>query len=289
MGGKLGWFPFYPRDWKSDRQLGRASATSRGVWMELLSTMFIENADQISGTIDELSRDARCSVPDITTFIEDARSQQFCDVTECNGVYTIVSRRFAREAKDRERNREKVSRFRSNQSAQKQRNCSVTVAKPNVTSVSDSVSSAHSNSASDPKRKPETSWPDDLRLTDEMKRFADEEHIDAEREFAAWQDDCLAHDRRYRDWQAAWRARIRNAPRFAGPASTTVPRRSPRGTADFGNSGMANLANHLGLGDEPRRQNQAANAGQGELVPAADGRPDDPGVGGDSRRRNRRA
>src|SRR5580704_12117989 len=121
-GGKLGWLPFYPRDWKSDRQLGRASAGSRGVWIELLSTMFIENTDQISGTTEELSRDARCSVADITTFIEEARSQQFCDVTECNGVYTIVSRRFAREAKDRESNREKVSRFRSAHAPQKKGN-----------------------------------------------------------------------------------------------------------------------------------------------------------------------
>lgn len=285
MGGKLGWFPFYPRDWKSDRQLGRASATSRGVWMELLSTMFIENADQISGTIDELSRDARCTVADITTFIEDAGSQQFCDVTECNGVYTVVSRRFARETKDRERNREKVSRFRSNQSAQKQGNRGVTAAKPNVTSVSDSVSGADSNSGSDPKRKPETSWPKDLRLTEEMKRFADEEHIDAEREFAAWHDDCLAHDRRYRDWQAAWRARIRNSPKFAGPAMTA--HRSTRGTADFGNGGMANLAKHLGLSDEPRTHGQAADAGQGQLVPPADGRPNDPRVAGDSGGRDR--
>ena len=283
-GGKLGWFPFYPRDWKSDRQLGRASAVSRGVWMELLSTMFIENADQISGTIDELSRDARCTVADITTFIEDAGRQQFCDVTECNGIYTVVSRRFAREAKDRQRNREKVSRFRSVHSAQKQGNRNVTDAKPNVTSVSDSVSASDSDSASDLKRKPGTSWPEDLRLTNEMKSFADQEQIDAEREFAAWRDDCVAHDRRYRDWQAAWRARIRNAPRFAGPAMAV--QRSTRARADFGNNGMANLAKHLGLSDEPRRQNQAANAGQGELVPAADGRPDHPGVAGDSRRRD---
>ena len=88
--------------------------------MELLSTMFIENADQISGTIDELSRDARCTVADITTFIEDAGRQQFRDVTECNGIYTVVSRRFVREAKDRQRNREKVSRFRLTYSPSKE-------------------------------------------------------------------------------------------------------------------------------------------------------------------------
>jgi len=286
-GGKLGWFQFYPRDWKSDRQLGRASAVSRGVWMELLSTMFIENADQISGTIDELSRDARCTVADMTTFIEEAKRQQFCDVTECNGIYTVVSRRFAREAKDRQRNREKVSRFRSMHAPQKNVNRDVTYLKPNVTSVSDSVSDSDSQSGTDPKRKPETPWPENLRLTEEMKRFADEKQIDAEPEFAAWHDDCLAHDRRYCDWQAAWRARVRNAPKFASP--TMIAHRSTRGTADFGNSGMANLAKHIGLSDEPRRQNQAANAGQGELVPAADGRPDDPGVAGDSRRRDRRA
>jgi hypothetical protein len=286
-GGKLGWLPFYPRDWKSDRQLGRASAGSRGVWIELVSTMFIENADQISGTIEELSRDARCSVADITTFIEDARRQQFCDITECNGVYTLVCRRFVREAKDRQRNREKVSRFRSTHSLQKKGNRDLTGMKPNVPSVSDSVSDSDSQSESDPKRKPKTSWPEDLRLTEEMKTFAEDKQIDAELEFLAWRDDCVAHDRRYCDWQAAWRGRVRNALKFAGTAITV--QRSTRGKGDFGNSGMANLAKHLGLNDESRTDGQAADAGQRQLVPPADGRPNDPGLARDPRRSDRRA
>jgi hypothetical protein len=58
--------------------------------------------------------------------------------------------------------------------------------------------------------------------------------IEPDREFEAWRDDCLAHDRRYVDWAGAWRNRIRNAAKFApsngngARASSPAPQRESR-------------------------------------------------------------
>jgi hypothetical protein len=51
-----------------------------------------------------------------------------------------------------------------------------------------------------------------------MRHFAQGLGINPSAEFAAWKDDCEAHDRRYVDWPAAWRTRCRNAVKFGGAA-----------------------------------------------------------------------
>lgn len=63
-------------------------------------------------------------------------------------------------------------------------------------------------------KRPEVKWPPGFALDDEMRQFAARLGIDPDAEFEAWRDDCAAHDRRYADWQAAWRGRCRNALRF---------------------------------------------------------------------------
>lgn len=77
---------------------------------------------------------------------------------------------------------------------------------------------AHGKNPRSGKRKT-VAWPPELTLTPAMRTFAAERGIDPESEFLAWRDDCHAHDRRYIDWQSAWRNRIRNVPRFGGVAN----------------------------------------------------------------------
>jgi len=67
------------------------------------------------------------------------------------------------------------------------------------------------------KRKKEpvqTTWPADLVLTKTMIDYARSASIDPAKEFIAWKNDCAAHGRKYVDWEAAWRTRIDNAPKF---------------------------------------------------------------------------
>jgi len=73
------------------------------------------------------------------------------------------------------------------------------------------------------KRRAEVPFPNDLSLTPDMARFATGLGIDPTTEFAAWRDNCLAHDRRYVDWPAAWRYRCRMAVKFAAQRNGSVP------------------------------------------------------------------
>jgi hypothetical protein len=68
------------------------------------------------------------------------------------------------------------------------------------------------------RKRAETSWPFEFSLSPDMRAYATERGIDANQEFTAWEDDCAAHDRRYCDWEAAWRTRIRNAVSWGRPA-----------------------------------------------------------------------
>jgi len=80
------------------------------------------------------------------------------------------------------------------------------------------------------RRRPETPWPDDLALTPEMRAYATSREVDPDREFAKWRNDCDAHDRRYRNWPAAWRSRIDHAVDWGTnrPVLRSVPNRPVR-------------------------------------------------------------
>ena len=72
------------------------------------------------------------------------------------------------------------------------------------------------------KKRFEREWPADFALDEGMRHYARDHKIDPEREFEAWRDDCAAHARRYVDWAAAWRTRIRNAVAWARPQQRSL-------------------------------------------------------------------
>jgi DNA-binding Lrp family transcriptional regulator len=76
-------------------------------------------------------------------------------------------------------------------------------------------------------RKPKTPWPENLELTPEMAAYAETQGIDGEAEFKAWRVYCLANDRRYADWNAAWPDWLNKAPRFGKNGKAEAPRLSP--------------------------------------------------------------
>ena len=121
--GKLGWFPFYSRDWYGDSKLAQCHPTTRGIWIDLLALMFTEGQASIEVDIVGLMRLGRCDVTATEQFLKDLGKHKFADVTECNHVYTITSRRFTRDLKAletlKEKNREKVRRHREKRSVTK--------------------------------------------------------------------------------------------------------------------------------------------------------------------------
>lgn len=97
MSAKLNWLHFYPRDWYSDPRLAVASPATRGIWIDLLCAMFIEGTDSISNDIETLARTARCDVTAMKRFVTECERHRFADVTESDGIVTLVSRRLSRE------------------------------------------------------------------------------------------------------------------------------------------------------------------------------------------------
>jgi len=53
-------------------------------------------------------------------------------------------------------------------------------------------------------RKPETPFPYDLALTDQLRAYA-KPGVDVDADFERFRNHALTHDRRCRDWKAAWR------------------------------------------------------------------------------------
>lgn len=69
----------------------------------------------ISGTREELARDARCTVVEVSSAIDEINHTGTADVTERNGVVTVVNRRMKREFDARKKASERVKRHRSKQ------------------------------------------------------------------------------------------------------------------------------------------------------------------------------
>ncbi len=89
--------------------------------------------------------------------------------------------------------------------------------------------SRNGTSARPKKRKPKVAWPEDLKLTPEMRARAlaiSRElgfELDPEHEFSAWKCDALANGRVYANWQAAWENRVRRIPHFSASRNGGAP------------------------------------------------------------------
>jgi hypothetical protein len=100
--GKLPWLPWYSGDWLRDPDLSRAKPATRGIWMDLLMSMYESNrAFFISGTVEQLARVARCSPAEMTDAIDDLDRTNTADVTRKGDVIRVVSRRLSRAASER--------------------------------------------------------------------------------------------------------------------------------------------------------------------------------------------
>ena len=121
--GKKPSVQWYYKDWISDRKLQMASPTSRGIWMNLLMYMIdcsLDGEDCEPGELTNLnSRQIAslggCSEQEAHTFIEEALTHKFCDISvTSHGFVTIKSRRLKRdnERRVRWRDRQRKSRDR---------------------------------------------------------------------------------------------------------------------------------------------------------------------------------
>lgn len=61
-----------------------------------------------------------------------------------------------------------------------------------------------------------TALPADFVITDEMREWGEERYpdIDLDKATEQWQDWCLANDKRFKNWESAWRNGIHNAVKY---------------------------------------------------------------------------
>ena len=113
MKGKQPYIPLYTGDWLKDPALSLCAPAARGVWIDLLCAMHeAGRSGELRGTLEQLARVARCSTADLTQALTEIQATEAADVTERNGVVTVVNRRMYREAKERDGNRLRKRRQR---------------------------------------------------------------------------------------------------------------------------------------------------------------------------------
>lgn len=94
---------WYIGDWKKDAALSMCSISTRGFWFEILGAMHeLNRCGIISGTVQQLARIARCLPEEAADAINELDQTGAANVTQKDGVFTLINRRMHREFKERE-------------------------------------------------------------------------------------------------------------------------------------------------------------------------------------------
>ena len=124
MSTKLPFIQFYPVDWSADTRI--LSLAARGAWLEMIIAMHVRGrTDAVSGTPARLAGLIGCSEEEFLSILEELKANDVADISECNGVVTVVCRRLKSEKSERENTRDRVRRCRSNGAVtEKKQECS---------------------------------------------------------------------------------------------------------------------------------------------------------------------
>jgi len=91
-------FLWYARDWLTDTRVRMCSASTRGIWIDVLSMMWLEpERGIITIPEDKLNLVLTCTVPEAELFLKEAVTQMFANVTRCDGNVTLENRRMHKE------------------------------------------------------------------------------------------------------------------------------------------------------------------------------------------------
>ncbi len=110
---KMPWIKFFAGDWLKDPALSLCAPATRGIWMDLLCGMHeLNSGGKLIGTRDQLARLARCTTEEMTKTLRDLSITKTANVSERNGIVTVVNRRMRRQDKLREQSNLRKMRFR---------------------------------------------------------------------------------------------------------------------------------------------------------------------------------
>lgn len=141
--GKNPSFPWYPNDF--DRDLGKCTTSTAGIWTRCLNQMWYEKPrGKLSMPRGSYLVLCRCSNEQFQQFLDENSLFSFADVTENNGIVTVVNRRMSREEKERGQARIRAGRHRNKEPVtETSRESNGEVTPPPSSSSSSSCSKEH--------------------------------------------------------------------------------------------------------------------------------------------------
>jgi hypothetical protein len=110
-------FPFiqcFTGDWLKDPAVSMLSPAARGIWWDFICVMHeSDRSGMMTGSLPMLARLVRCSTDELSAALAEMKACRTAEVTESNGVVTVINRRMRREHLDRENGAKRQERFRS--------------------------------------------------------------------------------------------------------------------------------------------------------------------------------
>ena len=135
---------FYPGDWWRANDIKGCSMSTQGVWFNILMAMW-DSPEQgkLVTSLASLCRVIGAKTREVKLFFIENNERHFADVTECNGIVTVVNRRMYADYLERDRTKERVKQHRlrkcnADVTGEMKRNCNANVTTPSSTSSSSS-------------------------------------------------------------------------------------------------------------------------------------------------------
>ena len=136
---------FYPGDWWRANDIKGCSMSTQGVWFNILMAMW-DSPEQgkIETNLSSLCRIIGAKTREVNLFFSENKQQHFADVTECNGIVTVINRRMYADFLERNRTKERVKQHRLRQcnadvTDEMKQDCNANVTPPSSTSTSTSL------------------------------------------------------------------------------------------------------------------------------------------------------
>lgn len=96
------------------------SLSTRGFWHEIIGAMHeLGRSGQITGTALQLARVGRCTAAEAEDAIIELKETKAADVSERNGIFTLINRRMKREFDERSATQKRVEKYRKSKSVTK--------------------------------------------------------------------------------------------------------------------------------------------------------------------------
>lgn len=102
----------YPKDILADTEIKMCGLLAKGFWYECLFNMWHNDSERIEGSVLQLSKLLGCEKQEVIDCVEELKCNKVADVTDSNGIVTLVCRRLLRRKISRKNNAKRQSDYR---------------------------------------------------------------------------------------------------------------------------------------------------------------------------------